>query len=352
MQFDSDHRMIFDIADVRHPTYAAMLAELAKQIVGYERELLMLSLLFPAGGHALLLANSGLGKTKIASCLPLVIDGLNAARVQGTPDALPSSVIGYPIDTASGERVWRPGQVPGGPEGANFVLVDEGTRFTPRLWAAFLQMLEERKKTVEDRTENMPEVFVGVITANFPAPGQGTVELPDAAYDRLMFNLQWGYPSLEGLKQIVRRAEELREPDSEKKVIHSVTDIAGILKMRAEVKQLASCVPEQVVDYIARLTFATNPHLEFMDRFTAVNGKPFKEFVSMGGSPRCAMDLKLAASALAHAFGDTIVRPEHVKAVFPDVARAHTKMAQLANIGKVKIKVDDLITAVLKGTRP
>ena len=350
-EFDNNQRWIFDQAFIRHPVYGAILKELAKQIVGYERELLMLTMLFPAGGHAIMMANSGLGKTKISNCLPRVISGMKAARVQGTPDAMPSSVIGYPVDTADGSRVWRPGQVPGGPEGTNFVLVDEGTRFTPRLWAAFLQMLEERKKTVEDRTENMPEVFVGVITANFPAPGQGTVELPDATYDRLMLNLQWGYPSLDGMKEIIRRAQNLRKPDSEQ-ILEPVTDLAGILAMRTEVEQLATAASEQVVDYIARLTFGTNPHLNYMDAFTTKDGKPFKDYVAMGGSPRCGMDLKMASAALTHALGDDRIRPEHVKAVFPDVARAHTKMGQLANLGRKKVMVDDLITALLKGTQP
>jgi MoxR-like ATPase len=354
IKFDENHRWLFDINDVNNKTYRQMLAEEAKIIVGYERELLMLNMLFAASGHAVLMANSGLGKTKIANCLPLVVTGLKTARVQGTPDALPSSVIGYAVDTANGERVWRDGQIPGGPDGTHFVLVDEGTRFTPRLWAAFLQLLEERQKTVEDRTQKMPEIFVGVITANFPAPGQGTVELPDAAYDRLMFNLQWGYPTLEGMKEIVRRAGMLRKPDSEKGVIQAVTDVAGILTMRNEVEQLADGASEMVVDYIARLTFGTNPHLNTIEQFKPAGAttKSFKDYVAAGGSPRCGMDLKMAAAALAHALDDDNLRPEHVKAVFPEVARAHTKMAQAASLGKTKVKVDDLITAVLRGTKP
>jgi hypothetical protein len=50
--------------------------------------------------------------------------------------------------------------------------------------------------------------------------------------------------------------------------------------------------------------------------------------------------------------GEKKLRPEHVKAVFPDVARAHTKMGEAANLGRNKVKVDDLIDAVLKSTQP
>ena len=352
MKFDNNHRMVFDVADIKNRTHLAMLKEEGKVIVGYERELVLLNMLFPANGHAILMANSGLGKTKIAKVMPLIIAGCREARTQGTPDALPSSVIGYPIDTASGERIMRDGQVPGGPNGANFLLVDEGTRYTPRLWAAFLQMLEEREKTVEDFTQPMADPFVGVITCNFPAPGQGTVDLPDAAYDRLMFNIQWGYPTLEGLTKIVERAQWLRKSGGEKEVVRPVTDLAQIRAMQEEVFQLASGVGPRVNDYIARLTYGTNPHLQQMAAFTAPNGKPFKDLVAMGGSPRCAMDLKMAGSALAHAFGDDTVLAEHVKAVFPEVARAHTKMGNAASLGRTKVKVDDLIDAVLKGTRP
>jgi MoxR-like ATPase len=258
MRFDPNtHRVIFDIADVKHPVHQKMLAEEAKVIVGYTRELLLLNLLFTASGHALLMANSGLGKTKIASVMPRIIAGCKTARVQGTPDLLPSSVIGYPIDTADGARVMRPGQVPGGPDGANFLLVDEATRLTPRVWAAFLQMLEEREKTVEDVTEDMADIFVGILTANFPAPGQGTVELPNAAYDRLMFNIQWGYPDLAGLCTITDRAQWLRQPRGERKVLEAVTDLNEIRKLRDEVFQIATAVGPKVVEYIASATAPT-----------------------------------------------------------------------------------------------
>ena len=351
MKFDSNHRLVFNIEDVKHPIHRAMLREEAKVIVGYERELLFLNLLFSADGHALLMANSGLGKTMIGTCLPQVISGLKGARVQGTPDLMPSTVVGYSVITAAGDTIWNQGQVPGGDDGANFLLVDEATRLTPRLWAAFLQMLEERRKTVENITFDMPDVFTSVLTANFPAPGQGTVELPDAAYDRLMFNIQWGYPTLEGLKEIARRTAALRERRAEA-IIEPVTDLNGIRKMRAEVKAISGDVPEQVIDYIGRLTYATNPHLTHIEAFKTKEGKPFKDFVAAGGSPRCAMDMVAAAAALAHAFGDERVRPEHVKAVFPDVARAHTKMGDLANLGRNKVRIDDLITAILQGTQP
>jgi MoxR-like ATPase len=196
----------------------------------------------------------------------------------------------------------------------------------------------------------MADPFVTVLTANFPAPGQGTVELPDACYDRLMFNLQWGYPSLDGLVEITRRTDELKDPHPEK-LIQAVTDVGEILKMREEVRQISRAATDQVCQYIARLTYGTNPHTETM-KGTASNGKPFRELVAMGGSPRCAMDLKMAASAFAHALGDGTLRPEHVKAMFPDVARAHTKMADAANLSRKKVKVDELITEVLKGTTP
>lgn len=351
MRFDNNGRLIFDIADIKHPVHRKMLAEEGKVIVGYERELVLLNILFMAAGHAVLMANSGLGKTKIAQVLPLIIHGCTPARVQGTPDLLPATVTGYHIDTANGDRILRNGQVPGGEDGANFLLIDEGTRLTPRLWAAFLQMLEEREKTIEDVIQKMADVFVGVITCNFPAPSQGTVELPDAAYDRLMFNIQWGYPSLEGLQEITRRAQQLRKPQGEQEMVTEVTDLNQIRVMRKEVYDLAAAVGPKVIEYIARLTYGTNPHLEYMP-WTAANGKPFKDLVAMGGSPRCAMDLKMAAAGLAHAFGDDSVRPEHVKAIFPEVARAHTKMGQTALLGKTKVRIDDLIDVVLKNTQP
>ena len=352
MKFDSNHRLVFDINMVKNQVHKAMLAEEGKVIVGYKRELVLINLLFTAAGHAILMANSGLGKTKIAKVMPLIIDGCREARCQGTPDALPSTVIGYPIDTADGQRVWRHGQVPGGPDGANFLLVDEGTRYTPRLWAAFLQMLEEREKTVEDETILMPDLFVGLITCNFPAPGQGTVELPNAAYDRLMFNIQWGYPSLEELTTIVKEAQQLRKPRGEQEMVRKVTSVSQLLAMREEVHQLATGVGPAVCEYIARLSYGTNPYVGIMDKWETPNGKSYKDMVEVGGSPRCAMDLKMAAAALAHAMDMDSVRPEHVKAVFPEVARAHTKMGQTAALGKKKVKVDDLITSILVNTQP
>jgi MoxR-like ATPase len=351
MKFDNKGRLVFDIADIKHPVHKAMLTEEGKVIVGYERELVLINILFVAAGHAVLMANSGLGKTKIAQVIPHIIGGCRPARVQGTPDLLPATVTGYFIDTAEGQRIMRDGQVPGGPDGANFLLVDEGTRLTPRLWAAFLQMLEEREKTVEDFIQKMADVFVSIITCNFPAPSQGTVELPDAAYDRLMFNIQWGYPSLEGLMKITERAQQLRKPQGEAEMVGQVTDLNQIREMRKEVNQLATAVGPKVLEYIARLTYGTNPHMDLMT-WTAANNKPFRDLVAMGGSPRCAMDLKMAAAGLAHAFNEDSVRLEHVKAVFPEVARAHTKMGPTAMLGKTKVRIDDLIDVVLQNTQP
>jgi len=348
MQFDHNHRWIFDQSLIRHQVYKDVLTELARVIVGYEWELLQICLLFPAGGNAIMMTDSGLGKTLIASCLPKVIGGLSPARLDGTPDAMPSSITGYFVESEDGTQKYRDGQVP---KGTNLLHLDEGTRYGGRCWAAFMRILEEKAKTVEGHTVEMGEIFTGLVTANFPEPGEGTVDLPRAAYDRFMLLLNWGYPPLERGKELIRRAWRLRAPKAEQ-ILEEKTTVEVFLKIRAEIREIAKAVAEDVVDYTARLQYTTNPHFDLIDKLgMARNNKPYKKLVVKGGSPRMGMDLVIAAAALAHALGAEKVRPHHVKAMFPSVAAAHTKMNAMAATGRIPVTIDDFNTAVLGHVR-
>ncbi len=96
----------------------------------------------------------------------------------------------------------------------------------------------------------------------------------------------------------------LRMPRGEKQMVRTVTSVSQLLAMREEVHQLAIGVGPAVNEYIARLSYGTNPHVGFMDKWKRRTASRTRTLVEVGGSPRCAMDLKMAAAALAHAMDE------------------------------------------------
>jgi MoxR-like ATPase len=125
-----------------------------------------------------------------------------------------------------------------------------------------------------------------------------------------------------------------------------------LLEMRRERIKISSRLSKGVADYCADLVMATNPFLPEIEQFKTANGRPFRKFLRSGGGHRAVMDLAVVAAAFAQALGDKDVHKEHVKAVFPPVARAHMSMVSAASIGNNPVKKDDLIDLVLARTQP
>ena len=142
-----------------------------------------------AGGHVLLEDLPGLGKTLIARSFARVL-GLDFARIQFTPDLLPSDVVGAPFyDQRNGEMVFRPG-----PVFTQLLLADEINRTPPKTQAALLEAMGEGQVSVDGQTRRCRQPFVVLATDN-PIEYEGTYELPEAQLDRFLMRLRLGYLS-------------------------------------------------------------------------------------------------------------------------------------------------------------
>src|SRR5436305_2575650 len=199
---------------------------------------------FLADGHVLVEDFPGLGKTLIARSFAQVFD-MSFARIQFTPDLMPSDVTGSSIfNQRSGDFEFRPG-----PIFTNLLLGDEINRAPPKTQAALLEAMQERQVTIEGRTNRLEPPFLVVATQN-PIEYAGTYPLPEAQLDRFLLRLRAGYPARDDewalLEQRLERAVD--EVD-----LSPVTDRQGLLELQQALEQVhvSSAVGYYIVDLVA-----------------------------------------------------------------------------------------------------
>ena len=224
----------------------AILDELERAVVGRRRTLELVLIGILAGGHVLLEDLPGLGKTLIARSFAKVL-GLDFARIQFTPDLLPSDVVGAPLyDQRSADMVFRPG-----PVFTRLLLADEINRTPPKTQAALLEAMGEGQVSVDGQTRRLPEPFIVLATDN-PIEYEGTYELPEAQLDRFLMRLRLGYLTTGDetamLRRRVDRATEYLE-------LSPVTGPDGVLAMRESLEHVE--VTPDLLDYIVAIVTAT-----------------------------------------------------------------------------------------------
>ena len=171
-----------------------------KVIVGKENVTKLLLTAMIAGGHVLLEDLPGSGKTKLAKSLAASLN-MDFARIQFTPDLLPSDVTGLNVyNKNKGEF-----ELKKGPVFTNILLADEINRATPRTQAGLLECMEEHQVTIDGVTYNLSEPFFVMATQN-PIETTGTFPLPEAQLDRFLFKISMGYPSYEEELDIIDKA--------------------------------------------------------------------------------------------------------------------------------------------------
>src|SRR5690242_18403688 len=170
--------------------------------------------------HLLIEDVPGVGKTTLARAIAASVRG-QWRRIQFTPDLLPSDVSGVTIfNQASRGFEFHPG-----PVFANIVIADEINRASPKTQSALLEVMEERRVTVDGVPHPVPQPFLVVATQN-PVEMDGTYRLPEAQLDRFLVKLSVGYPD-EDVEIEVLRGAAGRSPDS----ITPVTDTATVGEM-------------------------------------------------------------------------------------------------------------------------
>ncbi|NOZ72854.1 MAG: MoxR family ATPase [Chloroflexi bacterium] len=263
----------------------------SRVVIGKENitELALIALL--CEGHILFEDVPGIGKTTLAKALARSL-GCSFARIQFTPDLLPSDVTGifwYNQKTQSFE--FRPGPLMG-----QIVLADEINRATPRTQSALLEAMQERQITVDRETFALPRPFLVLATQN-PIELEGTFPLPEAQVDRFLIKTSLGYPTAEQEDQLLLRYAH-QDPLIE---LEAVVDENQILEMQQQLREVR--VEDSVRQYMVRIVRATRDH----------------PAVDLGVSPRGALALYRTSQAYAALRGRDFVLPDDVKAMTPYV---------------------------------
>jgi len=233
-----------------------------------------------AGGHGILVGLPGLAKTKLVETLGLVL-GLDARRVQFTPDLMPADILGSEIlDEAPGGR--RSFRFQRGPIFAQLLMADEINRASPRTQSALLQAMQEYHITVAGESHDLPKPFHVLATQN-PLEQEGTYPLPEAQLDRFLMQIDVLYPDRAAERRIL--IETTGEANVKPETVMSAEELMSAQRL---VRRLP--VGEKVVDAILDLVRNARPG----------EGDPnITKHIAWGPGPRAAQALMLASRARA-----------------------------------------------------
>jgi MoxR-like ATPase len=266
--------------------FAALRDSVSRAVVGADDPLRLLGVALLAQGHALLEDVPGVGKTLLARAFARAL-GLQFARVQGTPDLLPTDVTGSSILEGTAFRF-----VPG-PIFTNVLLVDEINRATPRTQSALLEAMQERQVSAEGKTRQLPDPFLVLATQN-PIELEGTFSLPEAQLDRFLVRVRLGYPEEELERAVARRYQDAEEP---LEAVSPVAETEALHELQAVAR--TTHVGDDVERYVVALVRATRDHPD----------------LRLGASPRASVALYRAAQAWALLDGRDYVLPDDVRGV-------------------------------------
>ena len=266
-------------------TFEAIATNVERVVQGKPDVIELAILCLVAEGHLLIEDVPGVGKTSLAKALAASID-CRWARIQFTPDLLPSDVVGVTVFNRSrSEFEFRPGVV-----FANLVLGDEINRASPKTQSALLEAMEERQVTVDGHTHVLDAPFMVIATQN-PIEHEGTYPLPDSQLDRFLMRVTVGYPA---------RSAELDILDT-----HAGETIVDELKPVASAKDVLAMT-------MAARDIHVAPSLKgyLVDIAEASRRHPA---LALGMSPRATLALQKAARARAAASSRTYVVPDDIK---------------------------------------
>ena len=232
------------------------------------------------GGHALLIGLPGLAKTKLVDTMGAVL-GLDARRIQFTPDLMPSDILGTEVleETSGGKRNFR--FIPG-PVFAQLLMADEINRASPRTQSALLQAMQEQHVTVAGARHDLPRPFHVLSTQN-PIEQEGTYPLPEAQLDRFLMEIDVEYPDREAERRIIFDTTGTEE--AKPKPAMTAEDLMAAQRL---VRRLP--VGESVVNAILTLVRSARPGPEAGD---------LGKLISWGPSPRASQALMLTVRARA-----------------------------------------------------
>ncbi len=264
-------------------------------------ELVLFSLL--ADGHVLIEDLPGLGKTLLARSFAQVC-AMDFARIQFTPDLIPSDITGASIyDRSSGSFTFERG-----PIFTNILLADEINRAPGKTQAALLEAMEERQVTLENTTRQLESPFLVLATQN-PVEYEGTYPLPEAQLDRFLVRIAIGYPSEDAERDILLDRSRRRRERIE---LEPICDQQALRAMQAAIEEVH--IAPTLAEYAVAITRATRESPQ----------------LAVGASPRGSLALMKLARARAAYLGRDFVTPDDIKAVsIPALAHRLTLAPEL-----------------------
>lgn len=300
----------------------AIHTQIAQAFVGQRDVLEQLLIALLAGGHVLLEGVPGLGKTLLVRSLACAIEG-QFARVQFTPDLMPSDVSGHAFYDPKTESF----KIRRGPIFTNLLLADEINRAPAKTQAALLEVMQEQQVTIESRSFQLSPPFLVVATQN-PIEQEGTYPLPEAQLDRFLLKILLNYPALNDEVQMVTAVSHGRTAsDFDLSRVRAVAKPEDIVAMQLGTAQVR--VDPVVLDYAVRLVRMT------------------REWpgIGMGAGPRGSLALVRAARAQAVCNSRNFVTPDDVRAIAKPALRHRISLSPEMQIeGR---SVDDVLDALL-----
>lgn len=281
-----------------------------KVMVGQSNTAKLMVVCLVTGGHVLIEDVPGIGKTTMAYALAKSI-GISFNRIQFTPDILPSDITGFSMfNPKTSEFEYKKGGIM-----SNIILADEINRTSPKTQASMLEVMEERRVTVDGVAYNVPDPFMVIATQN-PVEYMGTYPLPEAQLDRFLMKISMGYPVLEKEVDILFRFQK----DNPLQSLDAVATGEQIIELGNQVREVH--VERTIGDYIVEI----------------VQGTRKEEHVLLGCSPRASLHLMRASQALAFYDGRDYVIPDDVKRLVLPVLAHRIILKQEARIKKVTVE--------------
>ncbi len=257
-------------------------AEIEKRVIGQPNVVRLTLNALLSGGHALLVGAPGLAKTRLVETLGTVM-GLDAKRIQFTPDLMPADILGAEVleQSNTGERFFRFIE---GPIFCQLLMADEINRASPRTQSALLQAMQEKHVTVAGQRRDLAPPFHVLATQN-PIEQEGTYPLPEAQLDRFLLQVDVDYPALEAERDILIATTSADD-------VEAAPVFSGPELMAAQRLVRRMPVGETVVDAILSLVRSARPGES--EAFDFINRS-----VNWGPGPRAAQALMLAVRARA-----------------------------------------------------